>query len=131
MDDARRLSRIFTTMIHHFRVMGDAEQAMAYGQQALADALGMRPLQAHCHRGLGMLYSKTGQWEQARAALLAAIDLYRTMEMLFWLPQASPCYTSPKNIKEVHWYIAVKIAPGWYEGNLQSLLEGRNNALAS
>ena len=34
----------------------------------------MRPLQAHCHRGLGILYAKTGQAEQARAALSAAID---------------------------------------------------------
>ena len=47
----------------------------------------MRPLQAHCHRGLGMLYAKTGQREQARAALSAAIDLYRAMEMTFWLPE--------------------------------------------
>src|SRR5215510_7004458 len=28
--------------------------------------LGMRPLQAHCHRGLGTLYATTGQREQAR-----------------------------------------------------------------
>ena len=47
----------------------------------------MRPLQAHCHRGLGTLYAKTGQWEQARAELAAAIDLYRAMDMTFWLPQ--------------------------------------------
>jgi class 3 adenylate cyclase/tetratricopeptide (TPR) repeat protein len=54
---------------------------------SFAEDLGMRPLQAHCHRSLGTLYSKTGQWEQARTALSAAIDLYRTMEMTFWLPQ--------------------------------------------
>jgi hypothetical protein len=48
----------------------------------------MRPLQAHCQRGLGMLYARTGQRQQARAALAAAIDLYRDMEMTFWLPQA-------------------------------------------
>ena len=47
----------------------------------------MRPLQAHCHRGLGTLYAKTGQAEQARAALSAAIALYRAMDMTFWLPQ--------------------------------------------
>jgi hypothetical protein len=55
---------------------------------ALADELGMRPLQAHCHRGLGMLYAKIGWREQARAALSAAIKLYRVMDMTFWLPQA-------------------------------------------
>jgi hypothetical protein len=35
-----------------------------------------------------MLYLKTKQMERARAALSTAIDLYRAMEMTFWLPQA-------------------------------------------
>jgi hypothetical protein len=48
----------------------------------------MRPLQAHCHRGLGTLYAKTGRQEQARAELSTAIEIYRAMEMAFWLPQA-------------------------------------------
>ena len=48
----------------------------------------MRPLMAHCHRGLGTLYATTGQREQARTALTSAIDLYRAMDMTFWLPQA-------------------------------------------
>jgi Flp pilus assembly protein TadD len=47
----------------------------------------MRPLQAHCHRGLGTLYARPGQQEQARTALATAIALYRNMEMTFWLPQ--------------------------------------------
>jgi tetratricopeptide (TPR) repeat protein len=54
----------------------------------LAEALGMRPLQAHGHRGLGTLYAATGQQEQARAALSTAIAMYRAMDMAFWLPQA-------------------------------------------
>jgi predicted ATPase/class 3 adenylate cyclase len=54
----------------------------------LAEALGMRPLQAHCHYGLGTLYARSGQREQVHAALATAIDLYSTMEMTFWLPQA-------------------------------------------
>jgi tetratricopeptide (TPR) repeat protein len=54
---------------------------------ALADALGMRPLQAHCHRGLGILYATTGRREQARAALSMAIEMYTSMDMTFWLPQ--------------------------------------------
>jgi tetratricopeptide (TPR) repeat protein len=68
----------------------EREQAEAGYRQALALAgeLGMRPLQAHCHLGLGTLYATTGRREQARAALAAAIALYRTMEMTFWLPQA-------------------------------------------
>ena len=48
----------------------------------------MRPLQAHCHRGLGTLSAKAGRPAQARAALATAIELYRAMEMTFWLPQA-------------------------------------------
>src|SRR5262249_61334082 len=54
---------------------------------ALAEELGMRPLQAHCHHGLGTLYATLGQQEQARAELSAAIVLYRGMDMTFWLPQ--------------------------------------------
>jgi class 3 adenylate cyclase/tetratricopeptide (TPR) repeat protein len=54
---------------------------------ALADKLGMRPLVAHCHLGLGTLYARLGQWEQARTELSAARDLYQAMDMTFWLPQ--------------------------------------------
>jgi tetratricopeptide (TPR) repeat protein len=66
-----------------------AEQAEAHYSQALvlAEELSMRPLQAHCHLGLGTLYTKTGQREQACTALTAAIDLYRAMDMTFWLPK--------------------------------------------
>jgi class 3 adenylate cyclase/tetratricopeptide (TPR) repeat protein len=68
----------------------DVQQAEARYQEALtyAETLSMRPLQAHCYRGLGTLYAKTGRQEQARAALATAIELYRAMEMTFWLPQA-------------------------------------------
>ena len=48
----------------------------------------MRPLVAHCHRGLGMLYAKIDWQEQARTELSTAIALYRAMEMTFWIPQA-------------------------------------------
>ena len=54
---------------------------------ALAEELGMRPLQAHCHSGLGRLYAKLNQREQARTALATAVDLYRAMDMTFWLPE--------------------------------------------
>ena len=68
----------------------ESAQAAAYYHQALtlAHELGMRPLQAHCHRGLGTLYATTGQWEQARTALTTAIEMYQAMDMTFWLPQA-------------------------------------------
>ena len=75
--------------IHAHRDPPAVEPAEEYYRQALslANELAMRPLQAHCHRGLGTLYAKTGQREQAHADLSAAIDLYRAMEMTFWLPQ--------------------------------------------
>jgi tetratricopeptide (TPR) repeat protein len=68
----------------------DAAQAEAHYQQALAlaEALGMRALMAHCHLGLGTMYAKIGQREPARAELSTAIVLYRAMDMTFWLPQA-------------------------------------------
>jgi tetratricopeptide (TPR) repeat protein len=65
-------------------------EAASYYAQALilAEELGMRPLQAHCHLGLGLLYAATSQREQARTELFTAIAFYRDMDMTFWLPQA-------------------------------------------
>ena len=72
------------------REPSESAQAEAHYSQALAlaEERGMRPLQAHCHLGLGTLYAATGQREQARTVLSAAIALYRDMDMTFWLPQA-------------------------------------------
>jgi tetratricopeptide (TPR) repeat protein len=77
-------------VVHAHADPPDATQAEAHYQQALAlaEELGMRPLVAHCHYGLGRLYRQTGQREQARTTLTTAIDLYRDMDMAFWLPQA-------------------------------------------
>ena len=77
-------------VVHAHADSPDGAQAEAHYQQALAlaEELGMRPLQAHCHLGLGTLYTKMGRREQARAELSTAIELYRAMEMTFWLPQA-------------------------------------------
>ena len=47
----------------------------------------MRPLQAHCHLGLGTLYATTGQRQQARAVLATASEMYRAIAMTLWLPQ--------------------------------------------
>jgi tetratricopeptide (TPR) repeat protein len=68
----------------------DVAQAEAYYQQALtlAEELGMRPLQAHCHLGLGKLYGEIGRQDDACTELQTAIGLYRAMDMTFWLPQA-------------------------------------------
>jgi class 3 adenylate cyclase/tetratricopeptide (TPR) repeat protein len=52
---------------------------------ALAEQLGMRPLQGHCHHGLGRLHRRTGDADSAASAVAAARDLYRAMDMTFWL----------------------------------------------
>jgi tetratricopeptide (TPR) repeat protein len=68
----------------------EVEQAESYYRQALAlaEALGMRPLVAHCHLGLGALYQRDGRLEPALTELTAAAELYRAMEMTFWLEKA-------------------------------------------
>ena len=48
----------------------------------------MRPLLAHCHLGLGALYRRIGKLDPARSELSTAIELYRAMEMTFWLVRA-------------------------------------------
>jgi hypothetical protein len=55
---------------------------------ALASELGMRPLVAHCHLGLGKLYARAGRRPEAREHLATALAMYREMDMRFWLPQA-------------------------------------------
>jgi tetratricopeptide (TPR) repeat protein len=55
---------------------------------ALADELGMRPLVAHCHLGLGKLYRRTGKSQQAQEYLAIATTMFREMDMRFWLEQA-------------------------------------------
>jgi Flp pilus assembly protein TadD len=66
----------------------DLALAKGYYQHALAlaEALSMRPLQAHCHRGLGILYVMIGQTGQARTELSTAWQMYQAMGMTFWLP---------------------------------------------
>jgi hypothetical protein len=55
---------------------------------ALADELGMRPLVAHCHLGLGKLYRRTDEGEQAQEHLATATTMYREMGMTYWLEKA-------------------------------------------
>jgi len=73
--------------VHHDLLAGEPAKENYRQALTLAEELGMRPLQAHCHLGLGTLYSKIGRVEAARAELSAAIALYRAMDMTFWLPE--------------------------------------------
>lgn len=55
---------------------------------ALAETLGMRPLAAHCHLGLGTLEAKGGNVDRGRTHLSDAIARYREMNMGSWLATA-------------------------------------------
>jgi class 3 adenylate cyclase/tetratricopeptide (TPR) repeat protein len=59
-------------------------------RQALAsgEALGLRPLVAHCHLSLGILYRRTGEPEQCRNHLITATTMYHEMKMSFWSAKA-------------------------------------------
>jgi tetratricopeptide (TPR) repeat protein len=85
---------------HTLRILGEVhaglgpshvEQAEDCYHRALVQAqeLGMRPLQAHCHRGLATVYSRTERAEQAETELSTAIGLFRSMDMDLWLPDSS------------------------------------------
>jgi tetratricopeptide (TPR) repeat protein len=62
---------------------------------ALAARLGMGPLVAHCHLGLGRLYWRTRKRKKARDHLTTAATMYRAMDMRFWLEQAEAEMGSP------------------------------------
>jgi class 3 adenylate cyclase/DNA-binding SARP family transcriptional activator len=68
----------------------DAERGETHFRQALAvaEGLGMRPLIAHCHLGLGKIYLRTSKRDQARDHLATATTMYRDIDMPFWLEQA-------------------------------------------
>jgi Tetratricopeptide repeat len=68
----------------------EVETAEAHYRHALAltDELGMRPLVAHCHLGLGKLFRRTGKPEEAQEHLATAATMYREMDMRFWLEKA-------------------------------------------
>jgi tetratricopeptide (TPR) repeat protein len=85
--------------VHAYRLLGevarhreppDIDQGATHYRQALtlAEEAGMRPLQAHCHRGLGTLFATAGQAELACAELATALAMYQAMAMTFWLPEA-------------------------------------------
>jgi tetratricopeptide (TPR) repeat protein len=68
----------------------DAREAEDHYRQALAlaEELGMRPLMAHCHVGLGKLYRRSGDNEKSKTHLTNGVAMMREMEMGFWLERA-------------------------------------------
>jgi hypothetical protein len=68
----------------------DLHQGESHYRQALAlaEELGMRPLAAHCHLGLGKLYRRSSEPARAEEHLATAMAMYREMGMGFWLEKA-------------------------------------------
>jgi class 3 adenylate cyclase/tetratricopeptide (TPR) repeat protein len=89
-----RGERVYETWV--LRLLGDiashharpdvATAAAHYGAaMTLASELEMRPLVAHCHFGLGRLYRRTGESEQAQEHLNTARAMFSEMGMTYWL----------------------------------------------
>jgi hypothetical protein len=55
---------------------------------ALTEELGMRPLMAQCHLGLGRLGLQAGRAQLAETHLTAASTMFREMGMSYWLEKA-------------------------------------------
>jgi tetratricopeptide (TPR) repeat protein len=73
--------------------LGDSDSATRAGRHyteslVLAEELGMRPLVAHCHLGLGKLYGRSGARDQASEHLTIALTMYHEMDIRFWPEQA-------------------------------------------
>jgi len=68
---------------------GPGDAADLYSRSlALANELGMRPLVAHCHAGLGKLHRRIGPRGESDQHFAAAATMYREMGMTYWLEQA-------------------------------------------
>jgi DNA-binding SARP family transcriptional activator len=70
---------------------GDLEEAERQYREALglATELGMRPLAAGCHLGLGTLYRRAGKRQDGERHLSTAVTMYREMNMRSWLEGAA------------------------------------------
>jgi len=71
LDDRARLGRVFAQMAQVRRITGDADGAIAAGQQAfaLAAELGESALQMHASHSLGQVYEATGDFGRAAELL--------------------------------------------------------------
>ena len=76
----------------------ESEQALENYAAALvlAKELGMAPLQARCHLGLGDVYRRLGQDEEARRELTHAVAMLQAMQMRYWLQRGEASAPSPR-----------------------------------
>jgi class 3 adenylate cyclase/tetratricopeptide (TPR) repeat protein len=88
--------------IHSQGTPPDDERAEAEYRQAmtLANHLGMRPLAAHCHRGVGHLYRRIGKRDRGQAHLSTATTMYREMGMMYWAEKAYRDIAEPADSRQ-------------------------------
>jgi transcriptional regulator with AAA-type ATPase domain/tetratricopeptide (TPR) repeat protein len=87
-DEAHALHLLGDIASHPDRFDAESGEAHYRKALALAEPRGMRPLVAHCHLGLGRLYTRTGK-QEAQEHLTIAMTMYREMAMPYWLEQAA------------------------------------------
>ena len=63
------------------------EEAKQWYRRALQQAsnLSMRPLVAHCHKGLASSYLRLGNEKEAQLENKTALDIYRSLGMTYWM----------------------------------------------
>jgi class 3 adenylate cyclase/tetratricopeptide (TPR) repeat protein len=86
--EAWTLRLIAEIALHRDPPNGDQADDRYREALALANELGMRPLVAHCHLGLGRLARRSGKGERAHEHLTTATTMYREMDMRYWLEKA-------------------------------------------
>jgi tetratricopeptide (TPR) repeat protein len=69
---------------HPDRFEADIAETHYRRAQALAQELGLRPLLAHCHLGLGALYRRGGKRQDALEHLTTAVTMFGEMDMRYW-----------------------------------------------
>jgi tetratricopeptide (TPR) repeat protein len=95
-DEARAL--FFLGEIAGHGEPSETEQALENYAAALvlAKELGMAPLQARCHLGLGGVHQRGGQEEDARRELAHAVTMLEAMQMRYWVHRAEVPAPSPR-----------------------------------
>jgi class 3 adenylate cyclase/tetratricopeptide (TPR) repeat protein len=86
--EGRLLRLLGDIAVHPDRVKVDTAEEHYRQALDLAEALGQRPLVAHCHLGLGAVYRRAGSRQEAGEHLTTAETLFGEMEMRYWVTQA-------------------------------------------
>ena len=67
---------------------GNSAESSYQSALALTEKHGMRPLQAHCHLGLGRLYQQQKNESQGQQFINTAATMYRDLGMTSWEERA-------------------------------------------